>query len=129
MKVFENFFLIVFHWNKKKWGYKESPQYNALFGISFMNFLNILSVGIVFQYLGMNIFLRSETPRILILCTLLVILLLNYFRFIYKSKYVQLYKKFEQKLRSQRHRIIIAFWSYLVISFASVVVLALLLRT
>ncbi|MDG5800164.1 hypothetical protein QA597_07370 [Marinilabiliaceae bacterium ANBcel2] len=56
MKIYRYLYYRLYSWNLKTWGEKDLPQWNALFGVSFMMFLNLGLLGFLLQLLGVNIF-------------------------------------------------------------------------
>src|SRR6476661_2690546 len=43
-RAFTYLYYRIYAWNVRTWGESDVPQFNALFGVSFLVFLNILSV-------------------------------------------------------------------------------------
>jgi hypothetical protein len=86
-KLFKYLYYRLYSWNLNTWGENDLPQWNALFGVSFMMFLNLGFAGLLLQLLGVNIFLRNELPKMELAIVMLSLFVVNYFQFIYKANY------------------------------------------
>ena len=92
------------------------PQWNALYGVSFMMFLNLGFVALLLQILGLDIFYNS-TPKLEIIIVALLLLLLNYYFFIRKKKYLLHIKRFEKETSKKRKINTLLLWLYVLSSF------------
>ena len=119
MKFYKYLYYRLYTWNLKKWGERDLPQFNALFGVSFMIILNIgILVGIL-DLFGFN-FIRDETPKVGIVILGFLILGLNYFWLVKNEKYKRITKEFEMESKNKRLRNTLFLWLYLILSFVIV---------
>ena len=97
MKLYQYLYYRLYSWNIKTWGNEDMPQWNALYGVSFMMFLNLGLIALLLQSFGIDIFSRESIPKKGIIIIALLILFINYFLFIKNKKYLSLKKKFEKE--------------------------------
>lgn len=117
-KLFKYLYYRLYSWNLKAWGEKDLPQWNALFGVSFMMFLNLGIVGLLLQLFGINIFLRNELPKMELAILMLSLFVVNYFQFIYKVNYRSITKELQKESAEKRRINTVFLWLYVVLSFA-----------
>jgi len=108
----------LYSWNLKTWGEKDLPQWNALFGVSFMMFSNLCLAGLLLQALGFNIFLRNELPKLEIGIIMLFLYIVNYFQFIDKGNYRLITKELKKESQKKRRTNTILLLIYVILSFA-----------
>ena len=128
LKLYKYLYYRLYSWNLKTWGMEDAPQWNALLGVSFMMFLNLLLLGHVLQYFDVNIFLREETPKKEAVAIGVILLGINYFIFIYKNKYKVIENQFKKETKWQRRKNALLLWLYVILSFALFVFGAILVR-
>jgi hypothetical protein len=128
MKLYRYLYFRLFSWNIKTWGEKDLPQWNALFGVSFMMFLNLGLVGLLLQAFGLNIFQRNEFPKKELIILMVGLFVLNYFLFIHKDNYLIITKKLKKETLKQRRANTFLIWLYVVLSFALFAFGAILLK-
>lgn len=112
----------------KTWGEKDLPQWNALFGVSFMMFLNLGLLGFLLQLLGVNIFLRDELPKKELVIIMLSLFVLNYFLFIHRDNYKSTVKELKKEPSEKRRINTILIWLYVILSFALFILSALFIK-
>lgn len=117
MTFFKYLFYRLYSWNLKKWGKNDIPHWNALFGVSFMMFLNIGLIGLLLQLFGIKIFLREKLPKIEIVLIMVSIYIINYFLLINKNKYKLIVAEFKNEDLKDRRIKTIVLWLYLILSF------------
>jgi len=123
--MFKYLYYRIYSWNHKKWGENDLPQWNALFGVSFMMFLNICFLCEILQFSGIIIFLQNETPKKEIAFIMLGLFVVNYFLFIHKNKYISITKNFMKESPEKRKSNTIILWLYIALSFTMFVLGAL----
>ncbi len=128
IKIYRYLYYRLYSWNLKKWGEKDIPQWNALFGVSFMMFLNLGLLGLLLQLLGVNIFLRSERPNTVLVSIMIILFVLNYFRFIHKSNYSSILKALKNEAPEKRRVNTILIWLYVILSFSLFVLSAIFIN-
>lgn len=117
MKIYKYLYYRLYSWNLEKFGEKDLPQWNALFGVSFMMFLNLSLLGLLLQLFGVNIFLFNELPKKEIAIIMLSLFVVNYFIFIYKSNYRSMIKVLKKESIEKRKENTILIWLYVLLSF------------
>jgi hypothetical protein len=127
MRLYEYLYYRLYSWNLKTWGQSDLPQWNALFGVSFMMLLNISLIGLLLQLFGVNIFLGDELPKREIVILMLGLFVLNYFLFIHKSNYKTLANKLKKENTKRRRVNTLLLWLYTMLSFNLVLVVAILI--
>jgi len=118
MKLYRYLYYRLYSWNLKTWGEKDLPQWNALFGVSFMMFSNLCLAGLLLQALGFNIFLRNELPKLEIGIIMLFLYIVNYFQFIDKGNYRLITKELKKESQKKRRTNTILLLIYVILSFA-----------
>jgi DMSO reductase anchor subunit len=118
IKMFRYLYYRLYSWNLKTWGENDLPQWNALFGVSFMMFLNLGLVGLLLQAFGMNIFQRDELPKKELIVIMIVLFILNYFLFIHKGNYLTIAKELKKETLKIRKANTFLLWLYVVLSLA-----------
>ena len=125
MRLYKYLYYRLYSWNLKTWGEKDLPQFNALFGVSFMMYLNIGILAGIIDILGVNIFIE-DTPKTEIIVIMLVLFFINYFWLVYKGKYIRIAHKFKKEPKKKRLRNTLLLWLYVVASFVIVSLIAIL---
>jgi len=118
IKMFRYLYYRLYSWNLKTWGENDLPQWNALFGVSFMMFLNLGLFGLLLQLFGVNIFLRNELPKKELVIIMLGLFVLNYFLFIHKGNYRSITKELKKESPQKRRTNTFLLWIYVILSFA-----------
>lgn len=117
MKLYRYLYYRLYTWNLKTWGEKDLPQWNALFGVSFMMFLNLGLVGLLLQAFGLNIFQRDELPKKELVFIMVGLFILNYFLFIRRGNYVTIKKELKKETKQKRKVNTYLIWLYVILSF------------
>lgn len=112
------------------WGESDMPEWNAVIGVSFMMLTNLLVLGLLFQYVGIIVFVGGEgpVPKKIIIFIALGFLVLNYFLFMYSDKYELITKEFEKENIKKRRKNTILLWLYTILSFILPILLAFLIK-
>lgn len=128
MRLYKYLYYRLYSWNLKTWGESDLPQWNALFGVSFMMFLNLGLVGLLLQFFGVNVFLRSELPKKELITLMLCLFIVNYFLFIHKGTFKSIVKELKKEPPPKRRINTILLWLYVTLSFALFAFGAILIR-
>lgn len=128
MKLYRYLYYRLYSWNLKRWGEKDLPQWNALFGVSFMMFLNLGLVGLLLQAFGLNIFQRDELPKKELIVLMVGLFILNYFLFIRNGNYLSIVKELKKESSNKRKASTFLIWLYVVLSFSLFAFGAILVR-
>jgi len=92
------------------------PQYNALFGVSFMINVNLIMVPLVMEKL-LIIDSLDFIPKLYLVITYLIIITVNYFFLVHNQKYQKIVAEFEGELASKKRRNTFLLWVYVAVSF------------
>ncbi|MDD3321624.1 MAG: hypothetical protein PHS59_09290 [Paludibacter sp.] len=126
MKLYRYLYYRLYSWNLKTWGEKDLPQWNALFGVSFMMGLNLGIIAGLIDMIGVvNIFVEN-TPKKGIIIFAFVILVANYFWLVHNGKYRQIAKEYKNEPKNKKLRSTLFLWLYVVISFVIISFIAIL---
>ncbi len=126
MKLYRYLYYRLYSWNLKTWGEKDLPQWNALFGVSFMMGLNLGIIAGIIDMLGVvNIFVEN-TPKKEIILFAFAILVANYFWLVHNGKYRQIAKEYKNELKNKKLRNTLFLWLYVVVSFVIISFIAIL---
>lgn len=93
-----------------------------------MMFLNLSLLGLLLQFLGVNIFLRDELPKKELIIIMLSLFVINYFLFIHKSNYRSIVKELKKEPLEKRKTNTIFIWLYVILSFALFVLSAMFIK-
>lgn len=106
----------IYAWNLRTWGESDMPQFNALFGVSFLIFTNVMTLLTAFEvFSGRHVsFNRAVT-----IGTGLAFVVLGYFLLVHKAKYRKIVKTFSGEPPAQRRRRFVACVVYVTLSFVS----------
>jgi len=117
MRVLRYLYYRVYAWNLRMWGESDLPQFNALFGVSVLVYLNILTVLAAIDVLaGRHVVALSRTVAVGMGVTLMVI---GYFLLVHKDKYRRIAKELNGETSTQRKKRLIACLLYVALTFVS----------
>jgi len=125
MRLYRYLYYRLYSWNLKTWGESDLPQFNALFGVSFMMFVNLGIIAGILDMIGFNIFFEN-TPKKEIIITMLAVLAINYFWLVHNGKYKQIAKGYKNESKNKRLRNTLLLWLYVVMSFVIISFIAVL---
>ena len=117
MKFYKYIYYRIYSWHLKKFGKNDAPQWSALFVVSLMVFCNIMFIMLLLNSFTIKtLYYGSNSARLEIILTVLVLYLANYFIFIVKKKYKKIVQEFKNEKPSERFRNTIKFWAYIILS-------------
>jgi hypothetical protein len=118
LRAYKYLYYRIYSWNLRAWGESDMPQYNSLFGVSFLAFLNILSVPTALDLvIGGNVINNSGVGKLLIFGLLFVVLVISYFLLVVNSRYKKIAQDFSSETTHQKRTRLIAIWLYILGSF------------
>jgi len=117
MKLYRYLYYRLYSWNLKTWGKRDGPEWNAVFGVSFMMFLNLFFICSIPELFGVDILFKYELSNKIIIAISIIILGFNYFVFLYRKKYELLKKEFSHESIKERSRNLLLLWVYTFLSF------------
>ncbi len=111
------------------WGKSDIPEWNAVLGVTFMMFINLFALGLLFQYVGIIVIIGGGTPvsKEIVLCVFSGLCGLNYFLFMHSGKYILITKELEKESTKKRRKNSILLWLYTILSFLFPALLAFLI--
>ena len=128
MKIYKYLYYRLYSWNLKTWGENDIPQWNALFGVSFIMCLNLGLLGLLLQLLGVNIFLRDELPKKELIIIMIILFVVNYFQFIHRGNYRSTVKELQKEPPKKRRINTFLIWAYVLLSFALFILSAMFIK-
>jgi hypothetical protein len=100
---YKYFYYRLFRWNLKTWGKNDVPQYNALIGVTFLCYLSLFNIAIIFELItGLSLLTQFGIGKLHIVIVFLALGTLNYFLFIHHNRYLQLERYFGSESKQQR---------------------------
>jgi hypothetical protein len=116
LKFYKYLYYRIYSWNLKRWGSNDIPHWNALFGVSYMMLSNVFIVGAILEIYGIEFF-DDQSIRQLIICLANLILIINYFCFVFNKKYLKISKEFSNEDKRKRNLNALLLWVYAIITF------------
>jgi hypothetical protein len=114
-RAFTYLYYRIYAWNLRTWGESDIPQFNALFGVSFLVFLNILSVLTAIDVsVGRHV---VSLPRPVEMGLALCPMAAGYFVLVHKGKYRQIAKRFADETPVQSKRRFLICLAYAALTF------------
>ena len=93
----------IYSWNLRTWGESDVPEYNALFGVSFLAFLNIMSLFTAIELVtGLRIIDDSRMGKLFWFVAFLGVLVANYFLLVVEAGINRLQGSSVAKRQSKR---------------------------
>jgi preprotein translocase subunit SecG len=101
-KVYRYFYYRNYAWYLRKWGESDLPQYNAMFVVAFLFFINLLNLRIAIEFmLGYRLFESSGKDGPYVIAVLAAVLLIHYFLLVQNGKYRKIAKEFRNESPTQ----------------------------
>jgi len=117
-KAIKYLYYRIYDWNLRAWGESDLPQYNAIIGISFFIWLNLITVVIAIEALIKSEYLVSiPNSEYYAGAILLTLILMNCFLLVRNGKYLTIAEEFKKENPSQKRKRLILIWLYIVGSF------------
>jgi hypothetical protein len=124
-KAIKYLYYRIYDWNLRAWGESDMPQYNAIIGVSFLIYLNIISLFIAIETLtGNQYFLFLPNGEYYAAATCLLLLLVNYILLVRNGKYLKIAEEFKKENPSQKRKGLVFVWLYVTGSFVILILLA-----
>ncbi len=96
---------------------RDEPEWVAVLIISFMMTINMISLGLLLNLVGIRIYTGKAPHKIIIVLIALAVACLNYFIFIRSGKYKTIVKEFEKEDAMNRKTNTLLLWLYFILSF------------
>jgi hypothetical protein len=120
---YEYLYYRLYSWNLRTWGEGDLPQYNAMFGVTFMSFLNTVTLVVTVGALA-NIQAVFEAKEYQIAAIVIILAVINYYALVHDGKYKSIAATFSKEKSSARTKNAIFCWLYVILSFAFAILLA-----
>jgi hypothetical protein len=115
MNIFEYTYYQVYEWNLRKWGAKDVPEYKAMYILALLMFLNVCTIGLFLDKIGVIKFL--SWPKFSIILVLVGFCLIAFYNFVYNGKFKTIEKKYKGESLSERKNHTFMMWAYIFLSF------------
>jgi len=110
----------IYIWNRNNWGESDQPWFNAMLGVTFLMYLNIITIINLVLYL-FGTFMQEDKNnyyKIVIALFGLSLLAINYFFLFGGKKHFQIVVLFQNETRKQKNIGTIKLGLYVFLSFA-----------
>ncbi len=117
MKLFKYLYYRIYEWDLNTWGSGHRPQLRALFGVCSVMGVNILTIILILQFLGLTNLINNKNFELgsvflgLLLWGIMSSWLVN------NGKYEQIVMEYKNEPESKRHRNTIILWLYVILTF------------
>jgi hypothetical protein len=117
IKLYKYLYYRLYTWNLRIWGEKDLPQWNAMFGVSFMMFMNICTIGFLLEVFGFIKIFDRQIPKIIVIIVMLIIFIVNYFQYIHNRGYNTITAEYKNEAVKRKKWNILLIWGYALLSF------------
>lgn len=125
MKLYFYIYARLYSWNLRKWGKSDSPETNAVLGVSFLQFLNInLFLGLLEIFDGPDVTFYLKENKLITILILGLIYLINRRIYLVDERYKRITEKMLNESKAQRKKHTYLVWLFVVLSFMMVAFLA-----
>ena len=121
LRAYKYLYYRIYAWNLRVWGESDMPQYNALFAVSFLVYLNAMTLIVLIDLSVGRRFVPLTRP--IALALLLIAGVIGYFALVYRAKFRRLSDEFRGETIAQRRRRLIACVAYVGQTFLSIMLL------
>jgi len=113
--LYKYLFYRLYSWNLKTWGESDMPHWNALYGVTFIMFLNIYFIALIIDKFVFDI-LDENISKSKIIAATSFVLLINYFIFLHKKKYKIIVQEYNGESQKTRKIKAILLWLFFLLS-------------
>ncbi|MEO7506832.1 MAG: hypothetical protein ABIZ95_06330 [Pyrinomonadaceae bacterium] len=117
----------IYDWNRRMWGDRDIPEYNAMLGMSMLVYANFLG-GFWALYLisGIDYVLRLTKLQAVLIAAAIVIA--NYFLFLFHDNYKVIVRHFHDEPKILRSKRLIWIWLYVIASIVIPIIVSIASR-
>ena len=116
LRAYKYLYYRIYAWNLRTWGESDMPQFNALFAVSFLIFMNLISCLVAIEVCsGRHVTLSGLAT----IATGLTIITIGYCLVVHNRKYQKMAKEFSSETPAQRRRRLIGVVIYVTLSFVT----------
>jgi hypothetical protein len=119
-RAYKYLYYRIYAWNLRAWGESDLPQYNALFVVTILVGMNLLTIPTAIDaFTGGNIMPNTNATRIGFFLVFGAVMAVGYFCLVHKENFKTIAKEFASESLTQRRIRLLAVWIYLIGSFAA----------
>lgn len=109
----------IYDWNLRTWGENDVPQFNALIGTTFLTFLSLFNLALIFETLfGTSLLDLAGIGKLHVVIIFLVIGAVNYLLFVRNERFKRFRKVFEGESVKQKNLRLVYCVAFVVANFA-----------
>lgn len=130
-KLNEYLYYRIYTWNKRLHGDKDGPELNASLGITILMGVNLsfilhilIFIDVIYSIFYNNKGFLFEFPKILSIGIMSILVVIIFFWFIYKKKYLKIVKKFNNETQKQKQVRGMLLFLYIVLSIGLILLFA-----
>jgi hypothetical protein len=116
VKAYRYLYYRIYAWNLRVWGESDLPQFNALFGVSFLIFINLMTLLAGFEVVTDA---RIFIDRWLMISIGVLTLLIGYFTLVHDQKLRLIREQFKNETSLERKHGFVSCLIYVVSSFVA----------
>ena len=109
----------LYAWGLRTWGRKDGPEWNALIAVTVLMFANIFTVYVLLGYFGVLGSAQGDMPRVKVLGSYGLLLVINYLLFLQNARYLAAAKRYSGESARKRRGKAILLWVYAIGSLVS----------
>ena len=117
MKIYKYLYYRFYEWLLKTWGSQDIPQWSALLQVSFLMFVNLATIVLLSDILGITNIFNNSISNNEIFVVGNIILIINYFWLMYNGKYKRIAEEYKDEPKNKRLRNALLLWLFVIMSF------------
>lgn len=103
-KTYKYIYYWLYTWQRKLWGEKDIPEFNAIIGMSMSLAAISASIAIIIELITDIQVIPADVPKGKIIVLGILLLAVHYFLFMHKGKYRKIEKEFKNESKEERKR-------------------------
>lgn len=129
MTFLKYLFYRIYSWNFKKWGARDLPQFNAVLGVSFLMYLNLLALAFFVMLLTLkDLPIANGLAKIIILLSGFALVSINYLIMVKDGKYQKIVETYQDESTEDKRKGTIKVGIYILSSFIIPIVIIMVFR-
>lgn len=128
MKIYRYIFCNLYNWSLKKWGKTDDPKWNAVLGVCFVMGCNLLFLALLFELIGIDVFLDRDIDVTILISISSIILGYNSYRYVFRKKHISIVNDYNDDTIENKRKYAILSWIFGILSFIIPIVLILIIR-
>jgi len=106
LNLYKYLYYRLYKWNLKTWGKSDGAEFNASLGIAMLIGAHLsiilIIIDIVYPVFFNNQEFLSGFPKILLMGIMGVLIIISYFWFVYKKRYLKIVEKYKDETNKQK---------------------------